>query len=249
MTQKPFTQPLSAQPLNLQQQIAGEFRIDPLTSEQSADLPAFERVALLLRENIISGNLYAGQPLLENELSERCGASRNTLREALRYLHGEGLVNYHQNRGVFVRQLDKRDVRDIFKVRRHLEILAVETNPQVSPFHLNRMLALIEQAEQEAENAAWRNVGTLSLRFHQSIVHMLGCQRFNDFFSVILAQLRLLFASGPAERDFQYPWIARDREIYQLLHEGRTSEASQALQVYLELSEKKLMQAFSLSTC
>ena len=79
-------------------------------------LPAFERISILLRENIISGNLVAGQALGEIELAALCDSSRNTLREALRFLHGEGLVNYHQNRGVFVRQLDKRDIATYSKL-------------------------------------------------------------------------------------------------------------------------------------
>lgn len=223
------------------------FTLEPgtLSAESSKNLAAFERVAILLRENIISGNLRANQPLPEIELSAACGASRNTLREALRFLHGEGLVNYHQNRGVFVRMMDKRDVRDIYKVRRHLEVLAIGTANNISPFHLKRMSDLIDQAEQAAANEQWRKVGTLSLRFHQAIVAMLASQRFNDFFSVILAQLRLLFASGQAEREFQYPWLARDREIYQLLCAQNLEAASQALRDYLDHSEKQLMQMFA----
>ncbi|EPE8564780.1 DUF1989 domain-containing protein [Klebsiella variicola] len=176
-------------------------------------LPAFERISILLRENIISGNLVAGQALGEIELAALCDSSRNTLREALRFLHGEGLVNYHQNRGVFVRQLDKRDIRDIFKARRHLEVLALTVNTPISDFHLARMEKHLDNAAQSAAASEWRSVGTHSLRFHQSIVQMLGCERFNDFFSVLLAQLRLLFCSGAGERDFQLPWIARDRQI------------------------------------
>lgn len=223
------------------------FTLEPgtLSAESSKNLAAFKRVAILLRENIISGNLRANQPLPEIELSAACGASRNTLREALRFLHGEGLVNYHQNRGVFVRMMDKRDVRDIYKVRRHLEVLAIGTANNISPFHLKRMSDLIDQAEQAAANEQWRKVGTLSLRFHQAIVAMLASQRFNDFFSVILAQLRLLFASGQAEREFQYPWLARDREIYQLLCAQNLEAASQALRDYLDHSEKQLMQMFA----
>ena len=146
-------------------------------------LPAFERISILLRENIISGNLVAGQALGEIELAALCDSSRNTLREALRFLHGEGLVNYHQNRGVFVRQLDKRDIRDIFKARRHLEVLALTVNTPISDFHLARMEKHLDNAAQSAAASEWRSVGTHSLRFHQSIVQMLGCERFNEISS------------------------------------------------------------------
>ncbi|MFS2224465.1 GntR family transcriptional regulator [Pantoea sp. B65] len=210
-----------------------------------AGLPAFERISILLRENIISGNLVAGQALAEIELAALCDSSRNTLREALRFLHGEGLVNYHQNRGVFVRQLDKRDVRDIFKARRHLEVLALTVNSPISDFHLARMQQHLDKASQAAAEGQWRSVGTHSLRFHQAIVQMLGCARFNDFFSVLLAQLRLLFASGAGERDFQLPWIARDRQIWTLLCQQQSVAACGALTDYLDHSERQLTATFS----
>lgn len=208
-------------------------------------LPAFERISILVRENIISGNLVAGQALGEIELASQWDVSRNTLREALRFLHGEGLVNYHQNRGVFVRQLDKRDVRDIFKARRHLEVLALTVNTPVSDFHLAQMEKHLDNAAQSAALSEWRNVGTHSLRFHQSIVQMLGCARFNDFFSVLLAQLRLLFCNGAGERDFQLPWISRDREILSLLNQQKSEAACHALRDYLDYSERQLMANFS----
>ncbi|KAA9000060.1 GntR family transcriptional regulator [Affinibrenneria salicis] len=209
------------------------------------NLPAFERVSLLLRENIINGHLRAGQPLPEIELAALCQTSRNTLREALRFLHGEGLVNYHQNRGVFVRQLDKRDVRDIYKARRHLEMLAIATPSSISELHLQRLQDHISRAEQAAAQEDWRTVGTHSLRFHQTIVQMLGCGRFNDFFSVLLAQLRLLFVSGAGEREFQLPWIARDRELWSLLSAQQQEQACAALRDYLDHSEQQLMQTFN----
>lgn len=209
------------------------------------NLPAFQRTAAVLRENIINGNLRAGQPLTENELTELCDASRNTVREALRFLHAEGLMDYQHNRGVFVRELTQRDVRDIYKARRHLEVLAIRSATMISEYHLHHMASHLEIATTAAEADDWRTAATHSLRFHQRIVAMLGCARFNDFFSVLLAQLRLLFASGTHEPEFQRPWQTRDRALYDLLHHQRCNEACQALTLYLEQSEQQIMCAFT----
>ncbi len=225
--------------------VHGTLTIEIPAQADYAGLPAFARVATLLRENIINGNLIAGQPLAETELAERCDSSRNTLREALRFLHAEGLVNYQQNRGVFVRQLDRRDIRDIFKARRHLEVLALTASTPISEFHLHHMQQHLDNAALAAGTEHWREVGTHSLRFHQSIVRMLGCQRFNDFFSVLLAQLRLLFCSGAAERDFQLPWLARDSDILSLLNQQQSQAACSALIDYLDDSERQLTASFS----
>ncbi len=154
-------------------------------------------------------------------------------------------MNYQQHRGVFVRQLDRRDIRDIFKARQHLEVLALTINTPVSEFHLNRMQQHLVNATLAAGTEQWRDVGTHSLRFHQSIVQMLACQRFNDFFSILLAQLRLLFCSGAGEREFQRPWIARDQEILSLLTQQQPQAACSALIDYLNDSEHQLATSFS----
>ena len=61
-----------------------------------------ERVSDALRDLIIQGDLPAGTPLREQSLVETLDVSRNTVREALRLLGRERLVDYHIHRGVAV---------------------------------------------------------------------------------------------------------------------------------------------------
>lgn len=206
--------------------------------------PAFQRMAITLRDFIISGRLQAGQPLPEQELASEWGISRNTLREALRFLHGEGLVDYQHNRGVSVRRLDKRDVRDIYKTRRHIEMMAIQLPTTICDYHLNKMKQQLELSTQAATGNDWQAVGTYSLRFHQCLVHMLRSVRLDAFFTVLLAQQRLLFATGQYEPEFQRPWLERDRQLWHLLSEQRVTEASQMLMTYLEESERQIMATF-----
>ena len=63
-----------------------------------------ERVADVLRELIIRGDLPAGTPLREQQLVGSLDVSRNTLREAFRLLGRERLVDYTLHRGVAVRR-------------------------------------------------------------------------------------------------------------------------------------------------
>ena len=77
--------------------------------------------------------------------------------------------------------------------------------------------------------------------FHRRIVQLLGSPLFDTFFTTILAQLRLVFASAPDERRFQRPWIAKDQQILELIANGRTAEASAALADYLKQSEHALL--------
>lgn len=212
---------------------------------QYDSLPAFERVASLLRDELIAGQLHAGQTLVEMDLAERFDASRNTVREALRQLLCEGLVTYQRNKGVTVRVMARTDIKDIYIIRRTLELQAINGGRYIKQEALARMLNAIETVEAAARDDDWATVATYSLRFHQAIVSILGSRRFDSFFASIMAQLRLLFASAPDEKFFQQPWVERDRTIYQFLQAGQRDNAEQLLSHYLDDSEQALLRLFA----
>ena len=208
-------------------------------------LPAFERVASLIRDELIAGQLHAGQTLVEMDLSERFDTSRNTVREALRQLLCEGLVTYQRNKGVTVRMMERSDIKDIYIIRQTLELQAINGGRYIKQEALGKMLAAIETVESASRDDDWATSATYSLRFHQAVVSILGSRRFDSFFASVIAQLRLLFASAPDEKFFQQPWVERDRAIYRFLQADQRDEAVQLLSQYLDDSEQALLKLFS----
>lgn len=87
-----------------------------------------DHITLELRADIIGGRLLPGMALVENDLVSAYNASRNTIREALHRLGQEGLTRYVRNKGVMVRRLGVDDVRDLFNVRRTLELQAISAS-------------------------------------------------------------------------------------------------------------------------
>lgn len=83
-------------------------------------------VAHRLRTMIVEGELTAGEKLNERELAERLNVSRTPLREALKLLTAEGLVEHLPNRGAIVLQLSVDDVSHAFEVMAALEGLSGE---------------------------------------------------------------------------------------------------------------------------
>ena len=83
-------------------------------------------VAEELHALIFSGSLKPGERLVEERLTERFGVSWPPLREALRLLEQEGLVERRPRRGTIVTPLDANDVREIYSLRWALERLAIE---------------------------------------------------------------------------------------------------------------------------
>lgn len=86
--------------------------------------PLHERACAALRDLIVEGELPPGSRISERELCARFGISRTPLREALKVLAREGLVELLPNRGARVARLDPKDVADMFDVMGALEALA-----------------------------------------------------------------------------------------------------------------------------
>lgn len=207
-------------------------------------LPLGDQIALELRADIISGRLLPGMALVEVELVKGYNASRNTIREALHRLGQEGLTHYVRNKGVMVRRLKREDVRDLFVVRRTLELQAIAQSGALTNDQAERMQNVIEATILTREREDWRAVATHSLGFHQQIVGAMRSPLFDEFFAQVIAQLRLLFCAAPDEQRFQSPWLVRDGEIYRLLRQEDKPAASQAMSLYLDDSERLCLALF-----
>ena len=80
-----------------------------------------QEVAVRLRQRIVEGHLAPGAKLNERALAEQLKVSRTPLREAIRMLAAEGLVELLPNRGAVVAQMSEQDVADTFEVIAGLE--------------------------------------------------------------------------------------------------------------------------------
>ncbi|MFJ3157725.1 MAG: GntR family transcriptional regulator [Pseudomonas protegens] len=215
----------------------------------SDGLSLADHITVELRADIIGGRLLPGMALVESELVSAYNASRNTIREALHRLGQEGLTWYVRHKGVVVRRLGADDVRDLFRVRRTLELQAIANARPLREYQSDRMLDAMEAAELAREREDWRAVGTHGLRFHQHVVGLLGSPLFDEFFTNVVAQLRLVFCTAPDEARFQAPWLVRDRQIHEWLLEGDKAAAIEAMELYLDDSERLLLDMLDQSLC
>ena len=150
-----------------------------------------EEVADVLREQILTGEFAPGARLTEVPIAAAFGVSRNTLREAFRLLGREGLVEHFPHRGGFVARLEEADVRDLYRIRRILEIAGVRATPTASPAAFDRLRRRFAQLDTAARKGSWRDSVEHDLRFHACIAGLLESARVDEFFAGITAQLRL----------------------------------------------------------
>ncbi|WP_279357995.1 GntR family transcriptional regulator [Methylobacterium indicum] len=84
------------------------------------------RIADTLRDAILSGNIEPGSQLVETALAEQFGVSRGPLREAIRQLIEEGILETVPYTGTYVIDITVEDVDEIYSIRRNLETFAFE---------------------------------------------------------------------------------------------------------------------------
>jgi DNA-binding GntR family transcriptional regulator len=202
-----------------------------------------QRAAEFIRDAIRSGALTPGQAVPESATAATLGVSRNTVREAFRLLGGEGLLVHHVHRGVVVRQLDKADVRDIYAVRRTLELTAVEAARRVPTTGMDRLRGAVRDAEEAARNGDWRAVSTLNLEFHRGLVALGGSPRLDEFFARVLAELRLAFATVADQPGFLLPYVEENRTLCDAIEAGRWDDVLAGLRTYLARSERTVIEA------
>jgi DNA-binding GntR family transcriptional regulator len=90
-------------------------------------IPLHEAVVNRLRDMIIEGQLAPGARLPEAQLGGQLGVSRTPLREAIKFLASEGLVELLPGRGAQVRRFSPKDIEDMLTVLKTLEVLAART--------------------------------------------------------------------------------------------------------------------------
>ncbi|WP_432165424.1 GntR family transcriptional regulator [Streptomyces sp. bgisy031] len=128
-----------------------------------------------LRTSIYDGTLPPGTRLVEQELAQQYSVSRLPVREALRILHNEGLVEHLPTRGVVVRTLDRRQVSELYDLREALEVLAArQAAGRVAEGAENHLAATMERAGEAAGagDAAAAHAANSSL--HEEITALSG---------------------------------------------------------------------------
>lgn len=104
-----------------------------------------------LRAAIITGEYAAGEPIRQEEIAERFDVSRMPVREAMRLLEAEGLVEQRPHRGAVVAELDAEDALELFEVRAALEAVGVRRS---FPKLTEEQIEAIEEAHAALEQAS-----------------------------------------------------------------------------------------------
>jgi DNA-binding GntR family transcriptional regulator len=188
----------------------------------------------LLREQIYDHRLAPGQRLDEAVLAEQLGISRTPLREALKVLSAEGLVDLQPHKGCFVSELSLRDLEEIFPIMATLEgRVAHEVAAKRTPAQLKTLDALHEKLEKHAAAGDVNRYYETNYVFHNEMQECAG----NRWLQIVIGDLRkLLKLSRHHSLRLEgrlASSLAEHRALMQALHRQDADAAEQVMRDHL----------------
>jgi DNA-binding GntR family transcriptional regulator len=194
-----------------------------------------------IRQMILSQQLQPGERLIEERLTEELGISRPPLREALRLLQQQGLVETLPRRGTRVMTLTDQDVYEILTLRSALERLAVELGvPVRDPALLRRCHEALERMERSAREEDRAGLVEHAYAFHASLVGLAGHKRLNAIYASVQAQVTLCMIRNLETREHEYEdlvsHVARHRHLLDIVEAGDPDAVLAELAVHGERS-------------
>ena len=193
----------------------------------------------VIREAILSGELEPGARLLQEDLAERLQVSSTPVREALRQLESEGILQSSPNRGVRVAEVDFGAVREIYQIRAELEALATRcATPRLTPAHLAHLRGLQTQIETCIRRNELKELRRLNYELHITIYQAAEMPE-------LLKIIRSLWTKFPWDTLHVLPnraFMSADEHAHLLgaLEAGHAEQAGQLMREHVELSARAL---------
>jgi len=163
--------------------------------QEIANLPLRSRVAELLREAILCGDLRPGQTLTEASLAQQLQVSRAPVREAFRSLAKEGLLESVPYKGTRVRPLSRTDIEETYSLRGQLEAFAaariVSRSDVIDFAPLEDICATMQQLAAEGDVSSLNREDE---RFHKTLIELADHALLMSVWTTLALRVRQIMA-------------------------------------------------------
>jgi len=160
----------------------------PLTKKDNIYRSLTQIIVEQIRQGIYEGTYKPGARLNIADLAQSFNASAVPVREALRNLEAEGLVEFRPNRGVVIRELSANEVRELFLMRLPLELLAAtQATLHADDAALDESEAILNRMDKVVDTEEWH---ALHDKFHHEFYGLSQLPRLTQYVEVLRGQMR-----------------------------------------------------------
>lgn len=205
-----------------------------------------EKVYDTLKQMIIDGVIKPGERIIETEYSNKFQISRTPIREAIRMLELEGLVESQTTGGVIVKTLTREEISEIYKIRIALESLIIEEIiKKINNQDIKKLEKVLKNTKKAFEVKDIEKVFSLFTEFNQILYDIASLPKVTGMINNInlyLKRFRKLSIDNPSRKEEAF------EDHVQILEAIKNKELSTAISInrmHLEKSMNFILSKFS----
>lgn len=208
-----------------------------LTIEQPESLAKKAHEAI--RNSILSGDWKIGEIYNEKAIAADLGISRTPVREALLELASQGLIVFLPRKGLMVNRFTRRDVDEIFELRKAVELAAVEkitrTSPLFNLFEIEESLLKQRKAVNEKDYPAFMEADRL---FHTRFSELTNNRRLIAILENLRDMIHMMGYKALSLEGRALEVIEEHQAIFEAVKKGNVEQARRAMEIHLEKSKE-----------
>jgi DNA-binding GntR family transcriptional regulator len=205
-----------------------------------------DQIADAIVEGVALGILRPGQRLVEIDLARQLSVSRVPLREALKTLQAQGILERTPHRGARLVELDEGSIDRVCEVRAALETIAARhamatlkiDRRRAEP--LESVLRLLERAVRDGD---WAGVNTADLAFHREICRASDNDIVTILWEALARHVRMIFGREILGEKAQTRIVQQHRDLYQFLLAGDTAGLAEHIESHIMRLRRRFRKA------
>jgi DNA-binding GntR family transcriptional regulator len=199
-----------------------------------------------LKDRILNGDLQPGTRLYENKLAEQVGTSRGPIREALRQLEADGLVEVRTNIGTFVHKLTIDEITEIYSVRSLLEGYIVRlATEKVTCLGVEKLQQIMQAATNAANEGDIKGTVRYDFDLHRQIWEIADHQILFELLHHLEWRVRMLITLQAPLFPQLVDSIKDHALIVDAIAEGNGERASELIQEHIKQAGSMIIQSIN----
>lgn len=206
-------------------------------------LTVCQQVVRLIRLRIFSGVLKPGERIIESKIAHEMGISRGPVREAIKELENDGLIETTPRKGSYITELADKDIEELLTLRALLEGYAVTLAiDNLKEQDFQGLRGILDSIEKYARMKDVLGVARVNMLFHEEICRLSGNQRLYSAWKALLGPIRMLSAMTTEFYTKVEEIRAHHEDLFNALQQGDKIYAKDCFEKHILNSMHQLFQ-------
>jgi DNA-binding GntR family transcriptional regulator len=206
-----------------------------------SSMSVVEEIVEAIKNDIKAGRVAPGQRLIESEIRIALGASRPSIRAAMRRLEAEGLVEIEHQKGARVRRVTSSDTEHIYQIRETLEGVAARLAAEnIGKHNYRKRLQSLEREFEKNDDGLPSTYHHYNEQFHHLIVEMSENPRLIRMVQQFHHSAFLMLIQAVASREAQVQAREEHKPIVTAILKGNGPAAERAMRTHIRRTGRVL---------